>query len=170
MASIIQQANFTGLTAYLPVASADYREIYEENRDRIYSLAFWMTDNELAAEELLGNVFCRAFALSGAPSQEAIDRSLITELRQTISLGTLTLKCSATTQVANVRSNTLRVHLERAVVQLPSTERMVFLLHDVESYNHPRIAHLLGINEQESQHGLHQARLRLRELLAGMRD
>jgi RNA polymerase sigma-70 factor (ECF subfamily) len=172
MASSIQEANITGLAAYLPVAekSLRYRKVYEENCDRIYSLAFWMTDSEPAAEELLGNVFHRAFAVSAEPTEEVIDRALITELRQTISLGTLTLECSTATEVTNVRSNTLRVHLERAVVQLPATERMVFLLHDGEGYDHARIGRTLGLSEQESQYGLHQARLRLRELLAGMRN
>jgi RNA polymerase sigma-70 factor, ECF subfamily len=53
-------------------------------------------------------------------------------------------------------------------VQLPVTERLIFLLHDVESYEHSRIAKLIGISESESVYGLHQARLRMRELLAAM--
>jgi RNA polymerase sigma-70 factor (ECF subfamily) len=52
------------------------------------------------------------------------------------------------------------------VVQLPPTERLVFLLHDVEGYEHARIARMLGLSENESRYGLHQARLRLRQLLA----
>ena len=43
---------------------------------------------------------------------------------------------------------------------------MIFLLHDVEAYDHARISRTLGVSEQESQFGLHQARLRLRQLLA----
>jgi DNA-directed RNA polymerase specialized sigma24 family protein len=58
--------------------------------------------------------------------------------------------------------------LERAVVQLPATEKLIFLLHDVESYEHERIAKLLGITTDESKFGLHQARLRVRELVARM--
>jgi DNA-directed RNA polymerase specialized sigma24 family protein len=60
----------------------------------------------------------------------------------------------------------MRVDLERAVVQLPNTERMIFLMHDVERYDHTRIASLLKISLQSSIEGLHQARLRMRELLA----
>ena len=66
----------------------------------------------------------------------------------------------------SVRRNTLRVDLERAVVQLPPTEKMIFLMHDVESYDHARIARTLGLSDEESRLGLHQARLRMRELLA----
>ena len=61
-----------------------------------------------------------------------------------------------------------RVYLERAVVQLPATEKLIFLLHDVEGYDHQRIAHLLGMDEKESQLGLHQARIRVRELVSQM--
>jgi DNA-directed RNA polymerase specialized sigma24 family protein len=43
---------------------------------------------------------------------------------------------------------------------------MIFLLHDVEAYDHARISRTLGVSEQESQLGLHQARLCLRQLLA----
>jgi DNA-directed RNA polymerase specialized sigma24 family protein len=39
-------------------------------------------------------------------------------------------------------------------------------MHDVERYGHVRIARLLGISEESSMLGLHQARLRMRELLA----
>jgi RNA polymerase sigma-70 factor (ECF subfamily) len=65
-----------------------------------------------------------------------------------------------------VRRNTLRVDLERAVIQLPNTEKMIFLMHDVEGYDHAHIARLLSITEDSSRQGLHQARLRMRELLA----
>jgi DNA-directed RNA polymerase specialized sigma24 family protein len=60
----------------------------------------------------------------------------------------------------------MRVDLERAVVQLPDTEKLIFLMHDVERYDHTRIANLLGISLQSSIEGLHQSRLRMRELLA----
>ena len=61
------------------------------------------------------------------------------------------------TETVGIRGNVKRVDLERAVVQLPATERLIFLLHDVESYDHAHIARTLGIAEQESQTGLHQA-------------
>jgi len=41
-------------------------------------------------------------------------------------------------------------------------------MHDVENYSHERIARTLGLDENESIQGLHQARLRLRRLLADM--
>lgn len=142
-----------------------YQEAFEENRHRVYSLAFRMTDNELVAEELMINSFYRVFALSPDPDTESVDRALVAELRELMPLGTLTLECAPCSEVIGLRRNTKRVELESAVAQLPATERMVFLLHDVERYDHARISRTLGLSEQESAYGLHQARLRLRELL-----
>jgi RNA polymerase sigma-70 factor, ECF subfamily len=172
MASIIQQAKFSGYATFLPGVVAGraekFQAVFNENRHRIYALAFWMTDNELTAEEIMRLTFCRGFALSSDPSPEALDRALITELRDQMPLGVLTLDEGICSDSPSVRRNTLRVHLERAVVQVPPTERMIFLLHDVEGYDHPRIARTLGVSEDESRNGVHQARLRMRNLLAGM--
>ena len=154
------------LSAVRPSKKQSRLKIYERNRHRIYSLAFWMTDNELVAEELMKQSFCRSFAGNEEPDSDDIDRALIAELRASIPLGNLTLQCAPSRQVRSVRRNTLRVHLERAVVQLPSTEKLIFLLHDVEGYAHASVARLLGVTEDDSCCGLHQARLRLRELLA----
>jgi RNA polymerase sigma-70 factor, ECF subfamily len=172
MASIIQQAKFSGYATILPSIASEradiFQAIFEANRHRIYALAFWMTDNELTAEELMRLTFCRGFAYASEPTAEALDQALVTELRDLMPMGALTLDEGVCSAAPSVRRNTLRVHLERAVVQLPATERMIFLLHDVEGYDHARIARTLGISEDESQNGVHQARLRMRNLLAKM--
>ncbi len=87
-----------GFATYMPPVmqrSVDaYSETYEQNRHRVYALAFWMTDNELEAEELMTQTFCRAFAKGDSPTAEEIDRCLISELRDYMPLGTLTLNCA----------------------------------------------------------------------------
>ena len=70
---------------------------------------------------------------------------------------------------STVRENVKRVALERAVVSLPLTERLVFLLHDVEGYSHERTAHTLGISADESVFGLHQARIAIRQAISKMK-
>jgi len=148
--------------------TTEYSEIYNENCHRIYSLAFWMTDNELTAEQMAANVFLRAFALNSNPRTEQIDQAFLAEVRETMAVGSLTLNGSVSAETRSVRGNVKRVHLERAVVQLPATEKLIFLMHDVEGYDHKRIAQLLGMDETESQSGLHQARIRIRELVSAM--
>ena len=146
--STVQEAKMFGFATYMPAVlqrSVDsYNETYEQNRHRVYALAFWMTDNELEAAELVTHTFCRAFAKGDAPTAEEIDRCLISVLREYMPLGALSLNCAPCDRVLSVRRNTLRVDLERAVVQLPPTEKMIFLMHDVESYDHARIARSSG--------------------------
>lgn len=169
MVSTLESA--LNLGVYVPAAEASktqYNKIYKENCDRIYSLSFWMTDNELAAEELSKNTFLRAFARADQPVPEQIDRAFLAEVREFNSVGVLTLNSRISSPSASIHGNIKRIHLERAVVQLPATEKLIFLLHDVESYSHERISRLLGITEQESQTGLHEARLQIRNLIAEM--
>ena len=58
-----------------------------------------------------------------------------------------------------------RIALKNAVVQLPPGYRKVFVLHDVEGYEHEEVARLLGISVGTSKSQLHKARLKLRGLL-----
>jgi DNA-directed RNA polymerase specialized sigma24 family protein len=144
------------------------RAIYEANRHRVYSFAFWMTDSEPMAEQISEQTFLRAFSLSQRPGEELIDRALLRELQNeaSVSMGPLQLHCAMVVEISSVRRNTKRVELERAIMQLPHTERMIFCMHDGDAYDHARIARTLCISEDESRHGLHQARLRIRELVS----
>jgi RNA polymerase sigma-70 factor, ECF subfamily len=58
-----------------------------------------------------------------------------------------------------------RVHLERAIEQLPPGYRQVFVLHDVQGFEHNEIARLMECSIGNSKSQLHKARMRLRELL-----
>ncbi len=145
-----------------------YSKIYQQHCHRIYSLAFWITDNELAADQLAANTFLRAFAGVGLPGAEQIDEAFMAEVRHLMPVGCLTLQHTSSPESSGFRGNMKRIHLERAVVQLPPTEKLVFLLHDVEGYEHQRIGRMLGLTENESRLGLHEARLRIRHLVGQM--
>ena len=58
-----------------------------------------------------------------------------------------------------------RLSLRRAVDQLPEGYKAMFILHDVEGYEHNEIAKSLGCSISNSKSQLHKARLRLRKLL-----
>ena len=58
-----------------------------------------------------------------------------------------------------------RVNLQRAVDQLPTGYRSIFLLHDVNGYEHNEIARILGCSIGNSKSQLHKARASLRRLL-----
>jgi DNA-directed RNA polymerase specialized sigma24 family protein len=159
-------STFAEVTSAVPVET--FQSTFEENRHRIYSLAFWMTDNELTAEELSTRTFCRAFTANQKPTAEHIDVSLVKVLRELMPIGVLTLRLTSTS-TQPVRGNVKRIHMERAVVQIPSTERLAFLLHDVEGYSADKVSSLLGLTVDEVKEGVHQARLLMRELIADMK-
>jgi RNA polymerase sigma-70 factor (ECF subfamily) len=171
MASTVQNVAISEYLSIIPTltpTSVDRKSIYEQNRHRVYALAFWMTNSELEAEAVLEATFVRAFAQATNPTDEQIDNALIAVLREDHLIGILTLNCTDATEVLNIRGNTKRVHLELAVVQLPATEKLIFLMHDVEGYSHARIARTLGVSTKDSKLGLHQARVRVRELVSKM--
>jgi RNA polymerase sigma-70 factor, ECF subfamily len=60
-----------------------------------------------------------------------------------------------------------RIALDEAIRQLSPGYRAVFILHDVEGYEHDQIAEILGCAVGTSKSQLHKARLKLRQLLKG---
>lgn len=58
-----------------------------------------------------------------------------------------------------------RINLERCIQKLPVGYRKIFVLHDIEGYEHNEIAEMLGRSVGDSKSQLHKARTRLREQL-----
>ncbi|NJD09595.1 MAG: sigma-70 family RNA polymerase sigma factor [Gemmatimonadetes bacterium] len=59
----------------------------------------------------------------------------------------------------------LRMDFERAVEELPTGARQVFVLHDVEGFTHEEIAQQLAVSVGTSKSQLHRARMTLRQYL-----
>ena len=62
-----------------------------------------------------------------------------------------------------------RINLERCIKRLPVGYRTIFVLHDIQGYEHNEIAEILGRSVGDSKSQLHKARMRLRELLHELR-
>jgi RNA polymerase sigma-70 factor (ECF subfamily) len=58
-----------------------------------------------------------------------------------------------------------RMTLDSAVASLAPGYRIIFVLHDVEGYEHNEIAEMLGCSIGNSKSQLHKARMKLRTLL-----
>ena len=58
-----------------------------------------------------------------------------------------------------------RISLEQALGELPPGYRIIFVLHDIEGYEHNEIAEMLGCSIGNSKSQLHKARMKLRTLL-----
>jgi RNA polymerase sigma-70 factor (ECF subfamily) len=173
MSTIVHEANLPGFLTYAPYVEQarleEFQQAFEEHKDRIFSLGYYMTGSELCAEELSTRVFLKSFKQHRNPEALNIDLNLVNALRESMPIGVLTLNVKPSSDVS-VRSNTKRTELEAAVMELPPTERMIFLMHDVEGYGHRRIAGTIGVTETESKQGLLQARLKVREVIARVKQ
>jgi RNA polymerase sigma-70 factor (ECF subfamily) len=58
-----------------------------------------------------------------------------------------------------------RINLERSIQRLPVGYRTIFVMHDIQGYEHNEIAEILGRSVGDSKSQLHKARTRLREQL-----
>jgi RNA polymerase sigma-70 factor (ECF subfamily) len=58
-----------------------------------------------------------------------------------------------------------RLVLERAIEELPPGYKLIFVLHDIEGYEHNEIASMLDFSIGNSKSQLHKARMKLRNAL-----
>lgn len=141
------------------------RDVFESHRHRVFAVGYYMTANEVEAENILTETFVHAFARQKEPDAVCVDQAMLAELERRFSLEPAeTAVPDAALPLA--RAATRRTDMEEALRVLPPSERLVFLLKDVEGYAEARIAGLLQISQREVQRTLFSARIRMRNALA----
>ncbi|HTV14320.1 MAG TPA: sigma-70 family RNA polymerase sigma factor [Acidobacteriaceae bacterium] len=146
------------------------RDAYESHRHRVFSVSYYMTGSEIEAEDLLRETFISAFQECEEPDQTIVDTALIEQLSVRVPLNEAEAQPIPVSTGAMGRRNVLRADLEQAIRCLPPSERLVFLLMDVEGYPVPQIAALLAIREPDVTRRAVMARMRLRHELALMHE
>jgi RNA polymerase sigma-70 factor (ECF subfamily) len=147
------------------------RDVYDSHRHRVFALAFYMTGNEIEAESILTETFVRAFRAEEEPNAGGVDRALLGRLGEQFPLNEVHPAPAAQSSAALGNRNVRRTDLEEAIQELPASERLIFLYHDVEGYSSAAIAGLLQIPEPKVLRTLMTARIRLRQVLAaGMKE
>lgn len=158
-----------------------FEELYRRHHRRVYSLCLRMTANTSEAEDLTQDVFIQLFRRIDSYRGEAAFSTwlhrltvnqVLMRLRKkdikfetTTADGELPLKAEENRSTATTPSFTDAIAIERAIAQLPPGYRTVFVLHDIEGYEHEEIANLLNITVGTSKSQLHKARMKLRSLL-----
>ncbi len=142
------------------------RDIYDSHRHRVFSVAFYMTGNEVHAENILTETFVQAFNAAPEPDRSGIDQALISQLRARFEISPSTVGPEAA-PAQSLERNIRRTELEEALHQLPPTERLLFLLRDVEGYSLDQVSSLTEISPRDASRTLMSARIRLRQILAG---
>jgi RNA polymerase sigma-70 factor, ECF subfamily len=160
--------------------------LYQMHKRRVFSLCMRMVGDFGLAEDLTQDAFLMAFrrinsfrgdsAFSTWLHRIAVNTVLM-HLRQKNSRGgtqpsldDLTAEGEPSGEVFGKEDLRLtraidRLSLVHAIEQLPPGYRMIFVLHDIEGYDHAEIAGLLGCSVGNTKSQLHKARLRLRKVL-----
>ncbi len=162
-----------------------FAQLYSLHKRRIYSLCLRMVGNVAEAEDLTQEAFLQLHrkiatfrgdsAFSTWLHRLAINVVLMQLRKKGLSLISLDEAMEPTPDEGPSRSFgapdlTLtgaidRLALERAVAELPAGYRLIFILHDVEGFEHNEIASMLDCSIGNSKSQLHKARLKLREAL-----
>lgn len=156
-----------------------FEELYRSYHRRVYSLCSRMTRNVSEAEDLTQDVFVQVFRKLNTFRGESsfatwLHRLTVNEVLMHFRKGAVRPKRTTEDPPTSVVRGTEnparmslldRISLNNAVMQLPPGYRAVFVLHDVEGYEHHQIGEMLGCAVGTSKSQLHKARLRLRRLL-----
>ena len=162
-----------------------FASLFHAHKARIYSVCLRMTNNTAEAEDLTQDAFLQVFrklatfrgdsALSTWLYRIAVNTVLMhfrkKALRQ-ISLDepynqdAKTVRREYGSRDDRLVGSVDRIALARAIQELPDGYRTIFLLHEVEGYEHQEIAELLECSVGNSKSQLHKAKLRIRELLS----
>jgi RNA polymerase sigma-70 factor, ECF subfamily len=158
-----------------------FEELYTRYYRRVYSLCLRMTANVADAEDLAHDVFLQVQRkLASFRGESAFTTWLhrITVNQVLMHFRKRSVRSETTTETGEMPelkepvASKLRaipvidhIALVAAIEKLPTGYRTVFLLHDVEGYEHEEIAKVLGISAGTSKSQLHKARMRLRTML-----
>ena len=162
-----------------------FEEIYRLHHKRVYSICFRMLRNASDAEDLTQQVFIQLFrklhTFRGESSfttwlhRMTVNQVLmhfrrrVVKTEKTTEDGTTPIRIVSGTENPSRMALIDRIALNQAIGQLPPGYRMVFILHDVEGFEHDQIGKILGCAVGTSKSQLHKARQRLRQLLTGRR-
>jgi len=177
----VKQSNDGGIGAALAgEGMSGFEDLYRKNSRRVYSLCLRITGNVQEAEDLTTEVFIRLHKKLGQFRGEAAFTTWLHRLtvnQVLMHFRKRGVKCELTTEDGDITglaecasepvriSFVDRVALETAIAQLPPGYRIVFVLHDIEGYEHLEIAKMLGCKDGTCKSQLHKARMALRELL-----
>lgn len=161
-----------------------FASLFYSHKARIYSVCLRMTNNTAEAEDLTQDAFLQVFrklatfrgdsALSTWLYRIAVNTVLMHFRKKALKQVSLDEPYSQDAKLVRreygskddrLSGSVDRIALTRAIKELPDGYRTIFLLHEVEGYEHQEIAELLDCSVGNSKSQLHKAKLRIRELL-----
>jgi RNA polymerase sigma-70 factor (ECF subfamily) len=164
--------------------AAAFEVLYNLHKRRVYSLCLRMTTNTAEAEDLTQEAFLQLFRKIGTFRGESAFSTWLHRMAVNVVLMQLRKKGLQLVPLDdenegeeetpkkdygaqdNVLAGSIdRLQLKNAIDRLPPGYRSIFVLHDVEGFEHNEIADMVGCSIGNSKSQLHKARMKLRELL-----
>jgi RNA polymerase sigma-70 factor (ECF subfamily) len=169
---------------------AEFARLVETYRELIYRLAIKMLNNPQDAEDVLQETFIKAYRhLKGfdgrsslstwlyriatnealmvlrrkKPVQVSVDETIETEEGEQEPLQIVDWCCIPEDELMSAEA---RIHLDRAIDNLPPSLRVVFVLRDIQGLSTRETGEVLNLSETAVKTRLSRARLRLREELS----
>jgi RNA polymerase sigma-70 factor, ECF subfamily len=165
---------------------AAFERIYQLHSRKVYTLCLRMVSDRSEAEDLTQDVFLQLFRKINTFRGESAFSTWLHRMSVNIVLLRFRKKSPADKSLEAItnpeegssaearefggpdlrlKGAVDRITLETAINELPPGYKAMFILHDVQGYNHDEIAEIFGCTAGNSKSQVHKARTRLRELL-----
>lgn len=164
-------------------------EIVRRYSNKVYNLAYHLTRDSSAAEEIMQDVFLTVIAKINTLSNDAFFSTWLYRVTTNASYGFLRKEKKFTDQTVSeeevdqepaidyeydwstlpddiLLSEESRGILKRSIDALPKTMRTVVIMKDVEGFSNEEIAQTMGLSVPAVKSRLHRGRLILRDQLA----
>jgi RNA polymerase sigma-70 factor (ECF subfamily) len=162
-----------------------FASLFQLHKKRVYSVCLLMTKDLAEAEDLTQEAFLQVFrsvrsfrgdsAFSTWLYRVAVNTVLM-KIRRRKAPPVLSLDEPVSSESPSVRRDVGkadphlsgaidRIALRRAMSELPDGCRKIFVLHEVEGYQHNEIAQMLDCSVGNSKSQLHKAKMKMRDLL-----
>ena len=158
-----------------------FEEVYRRHHRRVYSICLRMLQNTSEAEDLTQDVFIQLYRKIGIFRGDSdfttwlhrmtVNQVLMNFRKRTVKFEKTTEEGDTPEQIVAGTAHPEKMRivdkiaLDNAIEQLPAGYKNVFVLHDVEGFEHEEVARILGCSVGTSKSQLHKARLKLQKLL-----
>ena len=158
-----------------------FEEVYNRHHRRVYAICLRMLKNSNEAEDLTQDVFIQLHRKIGSFRGDSAFTTWLHRLtvnQVLMHFRKRTVKFEKTTEEGDTPVQIVRgsekpgkmpvvdkIALDNAIKELPNGYKNVFILHDIEGFEHEEVARILGCSVGTSKSQLHKARLKLRKLL-----
>jgi RNA polymerase sigma-70 factor (ECF subfamily) len=181
IADLNKATDFELATAASQGDMAAFEEVYRRHHRRVYSVCLRMLQNTSEAEDLTQDVFIQLYRKIGSFRGDSafttwlhrmtVNQVLMHFRKRTVKFEKTTEEGETPVQIVSGTANPEKMRivdkiaLDNAIDQLPTGYKNVFVLHDVEGFEHEEVARILGCSVGTSKSQLHKARLKLQKLL-----